>query len=387
VLRVLANYEGQPPTDANLRRDLGRIAHHLNQTLGLRPPIDLARTRDRNLIRNSGQYWKGTGLLSLDPGVIRLTQLGRLVASGQVTRDDFAAIMVQQTVLPNPWTYTAAEVARWRAANLEIHPLSLILQVMEHLGRSHGGLNAAHVSAWELIRIVIPLAGTRANAAEIADAVARHRVGRLDVRSWPDCAPAANDHRLAKEFLRFLANFNLCQRVRGATTWEDRYYLDELREGVALVLPPAAPSLFDPHANMDDVVDSARDSSLPSIIERQRVTTTVLARPNQAKFRSVVLRAYGNRCLLTGDSMGEILEAAHIVPVEYNGTDTTENGICLRVDIHRLFDSSNIRILRTGQLIFSEALRASPNYHALPPRVAIPRFVNVANIEWRDSYI
>lgn len=380
MLRVLAAHEGQPPTDAELIRDLARVGEETNS------PVDLARTEERNLIRNSGQYWKGTGLLLPEAGIISLTPLGRMVAHGQVTRDEFAAIMVQQTVLPNPWTYTPEEIARWRAANLEIRPLALILQVLEQLGRSHGGIQSAYISSWELIRIAIPLAGTRADSAPIAHAISEHRAGRLDVTDWPDCVPGANDHRFAKEFLRFLANFNLCERIEGNTTWEDKYQLDELREGVGIGIPAAGQTIFDQNANTDDIVESARTSRLPSVIERQRITTTILTRPGQARFREDILRAYDNRCYLTGDSIGEILEAAHIIPVQYSGADETANGICLRVDIHRLFDSGNIRLRLTGELVFSDALRASINYRGLPDRINIPPFVNPANIAWRDSY-
>lgn len=103
-------------------------------------------------------------------------------------------------------------------------------------------------------------------------------------------------------------------------------------------------------------------------------------------FRTTVLRSYAGRCFLTGEEIPEVLEAAHIVPVEHGGADSTDNGICLRVDIHRLFDSGNIRIRPTGELIFSGIVVASNNYSALPRMVIIPDFVNPANVYWRDAY-
>jgi len=72
---------------------------------------------------------------------------------------------VQQTVLPNPWTYSPQEIARWRDANLEIRPLSLILEVMEALKRDHGGIRNAFITPNELIRIIIPLAGIKGTSA------------------------------------------------------------------------------------------------------------------------------------------------------------------------------------------------------------------------------
>jgi HNH endonuclease len=379
VLRVLARHERESPADAAVVRELAGVSEETGS------PVNLARTGDRNLIRNSGQYWKGTGLLGPERGTIELTPLGRKLAEGTVTQSEFAAIMVQQTVLPNPWTYTAEEIGNWRAADLEIRPLALILQVMEELGRNFGGRSAAYLTPRELIRICIPLAGAKENAAIIAEAIARHRARKLNVSGWPDCIPGANDHRLAKEFLKFLANFGLCRHVPGDASMNDAYCLDEL-DGIDSIPAVPAVSIFTGAENANAIVEEIRHSPLPSIIERQRTLIAVLSRPGQPEFRNQVFRAYGGRCLLTGDSIEAVLEAAHIVPVADGGADTPDNGICLRVDVHRLFDSTNIRIKATGELQLSDAVRASTNYRSLPARVTIPRFVNPANISWRDKY-
>jgi hypothetical protein len=380
VLRVLARHEDQAPSNPAIAKELAKV----KSETGTR--VDLVRTPERNLIRNSGQYWKGTGLLLPDRGDIHLTPLGRNVAQGKVTQGEFAAIIVQQTVLPNPWTYSKQEVAKWQAAGLEIRPLSLILEVLEMLARKHGGMSTAYITPWELIHICIPLAGSKAQASLIAEAIAAQRAGKLDVTAWPDCTPESNDHRLAKEFLLFLANFGLCRHVEKDNSMEDVYRLDELYD-VDAVTPGSTASIFTGQINTDAIVEAIRHSPLPSIIERQRTLTTVLARPGQSRFRELVFKAYSNHCLLTGDSMGEILEAAHIIPVTHKGADTPDNGICLRVDIHRLFDSNNIRIKATGELQFSDALRASKNYSFLPHKIKLPSFVKPANITWRDNYL
>lgn len=293
--------------------------------------------------------------------------------------------MVQQTILPNPWTYSAEEIAKWQAANLEIRPLALILEIIEELKRNYGGVRDAFLTPRELIRVVIPLAGVKTIAAEIANFVIQFRRGTLDVSSWPDCAPEANDARLAREFLLFLANFGLCRRVEGSSRLDERYFADEVFDADAVINLTTA-SIFAGDAQADTVVEAVRHSPLPSIIERQRTTTTVLSRPGQPRFRKQVLRVSGGQCLITGERIAEVLEAAHIIPVNSGGTDESDNGICLRVDIHRLFDSGNIRLCPSGDLQFSDAVRASGNYGALPPRIAIPAFVRMANVEWRDKY-
>jgi predicted restriction endonuclease len=99
------------------------------------------------------------------------------------------------------------------------------------------------------------------------------------------------------------------------------------------------------------------------------------------------MRAYQGRCFLTGESIAEVLEAAHIVPVTNNGADNEDNGFCMRVDIHRLYDSGNLRIRPDGTLMLSDAVAGSPNYKGLPQMVTFPPFVNPANVVWRDSYL
>ncbi len=379
VLRAFAQFENHPPSDPALLRALA-VVQRETQTR-----VKLVRTPERNLVRNSGQYWKGTGLLNPHRGEIELTNLGRKVASGAVTQGEFAAIMVQQTVLPNPNTYPPNEIEKWRQANLEIKPLMLILQIIDLLGMRYGK-RQAYITPNELMRVTIPLSGIGADLPTHTRSLRRHRRGNLDIRQWPDCMPGANDKRMAREFLLFLAHYGLCTVEEGdASAYDRKFYLSELFDTDA-IQPRTDASIFDDMADTDEIVSSVRDTGLPSIIERQRTTASIISRPRQAQFRQEILVAYERRCLLTGECIQEVLEAAHIVPVKHGGDDISANGICLRVDIHRLFDSGNIRIEPNGRLRCSESVEASGNYGPLPRRVPIPGFVNRNNLEWRIKY-
>jgi hypothetical protein len=378
VLRVLARHEGERPSTPEIETELNTVQSETNTT------VNLARSAERNIIRNSGQYWKGTGLLTPDKGGIQLTSLGRQIAAGRITQSEFAAIMVQQTILPNPWTYSPEEIAKWKAANLEIRPLALILEIIGAISRNQGGMKDAYITPKELIRVAIPLAGMRFTALDIANYVIQFRRGNLDISAWPDCAPEANDTRLAREFLLFLSNFGLCRRVENGKRLEDRYFADEVLDVVASL---TTASIFAGDEQADQVVNAVRHSTLPSLIERQRTTTTVLSRQGQPKFRKQILRISQGQCLITGERIGEVLEAAHIIPVTSGGADETDNGICLRVDIHRLFDSGNIRLRPSGELQFSDAIKTSQNYGILPQSIVIPSFIKMANVEWRYKYL
>jgi HNH endonuclease len=386
VLRALEVCEGEHFSDSSLRTAL-EIVERENEILlkGKKgKPLKLARSETRNLFRNSKQYWTGTGLLVPIRGIIKFTSLGHKVAEGGVTQGEFAAIMVQQTVLPNPATYTETELKKWRDAGLEIRPLELILQILEALGET-SDLSDVFLTPDELIKVVIPLAGEKVEGKAIAGILLKVRSGEITTEAWPDCATDANDKRLAREFLLFLSNYGICRYVEGRANADGRFYLDELFD-VDAVSSLTQASIFHSNKEAEDVIEAVRNSPLPSIIERQRTKITVLSRPGQPKFRKQVLEASEGCCLITGERITEVLEAAHIIPVSSGGTDERDNGICLRVDIHRLFDSGNIRIRPTGELQFSDVVEASGNYKLLPPEIMLPTFVKPANLEWRDKY-
>ncbi|MCC4241748.1 HNH endonuclease [Thalassospira povalilytica] len=67
-------------------------------------------------------------------------------------------------------------------------------------------------------------------------------------------------------------------------------------------------------------------------------------RKGLATFRQQILRNYGYRCCILGESIVELLEAAHIQTYVDERSNHPQNGICLRVDLHRLFDEGLISI-------------------------------------------
>jgi putative restriction endonuclease len=103
-------------------------------------------------------------------------------------------------------------------------------------------------------------------------------------------------------------------------------------------------------------------------------------------FRKVVLRAYGERCAVTGlrliNGGGRAeAEAAHIRPVEANGPDIVTNGLALSGTVHWMFDrglialSDDLEILVSRQANDPEGIRAMLNKsgRTLPPLRAMDR--------------
>ena len=378
VLRALQNHQGEQYSSLGLYNDLQRVQ------LDTGTDVTLARDPERNLFRNSGQYWRGTGLVSRTPGKIGLTELGRNVAQGRISRDDFVALMVRNTVLPNPSIYSSGILQLWRNADLRIKPFEMILAVMNYLGRSFG-ITQAFLTPEELIRVVIPLAGAKTSIADMARDVHEHRLGNLDISSWPDCAPQANDRRLAREFLLFLENFGVCRTNHTADRYAQKFILDQvLDDEVQLNMQG---SFFENASLVDEEVAISGTSEILAIVERRRVLTNSIERPGQRRFRQDVLEAADGRCILTNETTTDVLEAAHIIPVEHGGGDGVGNGFCLRVDVHRLFDKGRIRIGSDGDVTLNGNLEATISYSALPRHIAFPQTVSLDHVAWRQRYL
>ena len=136
---------------------------------------------------------------------------------------------------------------------------------------------------------------------------------------------------------------------------------------VGAELPPSG--LWDEQTPFEFEQSRDRTSFMVSRIVRERI------------FRRIVLRAYSERCaisglkLINGSGRAEVA-AAHIRPVEANGPDIISNGIALSGTVHWMFDrgllslSDDLQILVSRQANDPEGIRALINKsgYALPPR-------------------
>ncbi|WP_305988419.1 HNH endonuclease [Roseibium sp. MMSF_3544] len=96
------------------------------------------------------------------------------------------------------------------------------------------------------------------------------------------------------------------------------------------------------------------------VLNRERVKQLTNRAVRDRNFRKNVLRAYGERCavtglrLINGGGRAEV-EAAHIRPVEHNGPDIVSNGLALSGTVHWMFDrgliglSDDLTILASRQ--------------------------------------
>lgn len=71
----------------------------------------------------------------------------------------------------------------------------------------------------------------------------------------------------------------------------------------------------------------------------------VQIRLQQPMFRKAVLEACGGRCVITGCTIAELLDAAHLPGHDWRaGHNTAADGIALRVDLHRALDAGLIAL-------------------------------------------
>ena len=91
----------------------------------------------------------------------------------------------------------------------------------------------------------------------------------------------------------------------------------------------------------------------------KRKQLTQKERKGQAAFRRNILNIYENSCAITGIKQKEVLEAAHIQGYVNEESNHIQNGICLRVDIHKLFDNGLISINGDYRVVVSSMLKST----------------------------
>ena len=101
-------------------------------------------------------------------------------------------------------------------------------------------------------------------------------------------------------------------------------------------------------------------------------------RLGQGTFRIAVLEAYGRACAVTGEHSLPVIEAAHIRSYSQDGPHEIRNGLLLRADLHRLYDTGYVTVTPDLHLEVSRRLREDfkngRSYYPLQgTRLLVPR--------------
>jgi hypothetical protein len=95
--------------------------------------------------------------------------------------------------------------------------------------------------------------------------------------------------------------------------------------------------------------------------------TSVEVRPDQRAFREAVYKACSGRCVVSGCSVPEAVEAAHLQGRRWrDGHNTATDGLLLRRDLHALYDSGLLSIAGDGIVSLSpESWDDYTSYHGV----------------------
>jgi hypothetical protein len=110
------------------------------------------------------------------------------------------------------------------------------------------------------------------------------------------------------------------------------YAIDGFRDGIEL-----SPDEGETPDEEAPYVPTGEDS-------RVAVLRQIKARRGQQAFRDALRSRYGDRCMISGCPLMDIVEAAHIKPHRSEQDNHPANGLLLRADLHTLFDLKFIGI-------------------------------------------
>lgn len=112
-----------------------------------------------------------------------------------------------------------------------------------------------------------------------------------------------------------------------------------------------------------ELVDHSRDKDYTSqlVLEPEAPKygkpQLIQARLGQGAFRVQITDAYSRRCAISGEKTLPALEAAHVKPYAESGPHHITNGLLLRADMHKLYDSGYLTITKDFKVEVSRKIK------------------------------
>lgn len=133
-----------------------------------------------------------------------------------------------------------------------------------------------------------------------------------------------------------------------------------------------------PSATYAEVAEAAELSEPLSLEDaRRQINAQIYVRQGGGKFRSDALKRFKGRCVVSQCDVEQVLEAAHIVPYRGGHTNTADNALLMRGDIHTLFDRNLLWIDPETLVIgLSDELKLGPYGQFEGQALAIPSTVS-----------
>ena len=173
---------------------------------------------------------------------------------------------------------------------------------------------------------------------------------------------------------------------------EITHVLNAFSELLDMCKPSSPDRIYIGGQNEIDQYESDYDVS-DEVSKKEYILGSIQKRRGQKKFRTGLIEIYQSECVISGCKLEEVLQAAHIYPYSGEKTNTLDNGLLLRSDIHDLFDMflisinpENYKIVINPRLIGSQYERFS-NKEVKKPSSRIKR-INSSAIQWHyDKYL
>lgn len=138
-----------------------------------------------------------------------------------------------------------------------------------------------------------------------------------------------------------------CIVLTNAEFWDDDSFLDLNNYGIEFSPNVVKIKYFDqpnPLINANKVEDNYKFNLIQSPKPVSKKNRIIPERIGQGIFRTKVFKAYGEKCCISGVGTPELIEAAHIQPYINQESNHIQNGLLLRVDLHKLYDNGLLYI-------------------------------------------
>ncbi len=202
VLEILVKHNGKRHATQEFKNDLLELQNRTGTSIDL---AKVDRDINKNIIENSGQYWKALGLLnSTTDGTISVTDLGKDIVNGTISKLDFIKKLYNNFSLPNSNIESTSTISIWNNNNIVVHPFKIIFNILLGLSKRNQSPTNWYIDAEELKDVVIPLSIYKDLDVDIyVDYILKYRNDKSQFSTWPNCAPGDNDFRMIKEYLIF----------------------------------------------------------------------------------------------------------------------------------------------------------------------------------------
>lgn len=145
-----------------------------------------------------------------------------------------------------------------------------------------------------------------------------------------------------------------CIILKNCEFWDEEFFKNPKKYQIDFAKEVVKFKYFKNNDPFQELEIIANDEFFPLDKTRDENKRLVNQRSGQGKFKGAILKAYENRCCISGETCPELLEAAHIQRYLDEQSNHIQNGILLRVDLHRLFDSGLLSITEDYEVVLSE---------------------------------